>query len=68
MTVDEANKAIGQGVAMRRYYTACLHLGVQRVPNAPMEFERWFLSEEGSHLVTSAMLSAIPGKVGGGND
>ena len=44
--------------ALCRYRTACFHLGV----NPPKEgFKEWFLSEEGSHLVTDAIYS-IKGK------
>lgn len=68
MTHNEADKAIEQGRVMRKYYTACAHLRVPQLPTAPIAFERWFLSDAGCRLVTKAIMSAIPVKIGQGDD
>lgn len=68
MTKTEADKEIERGAVMRKYYTACAHLRVPQLPTAPIAFERWFLSDEGCRLVTKAIMSAIPVKIGQGDD
>lgn len=46
--------------ALCLYHVALLHLGVKNMPLDSFEFQRWFLSKQGSQIASKAMRDAFP--------
>lgn len=61
MTFEQAKKAAERGIALRKYYTSFLAIGLidKGMPKfeSPEMFDDWMFSEEGSHKANDAILN-----------